>query len=295
MIKEFAIQPEALVASFRDFRYLIEKFGVGQGRLISEFPSKWTKLVYEALSTQQLSEQERHAIASYLKSKLEQKDLVYPSRRPGGDGTKSWTLRAIEASKLIPFDGIITTEAADIQSNILSPHTLTDTDPKFASSHNLKVDRTAECLVGCIGLLIQACQTIKLIDPHLDPSKPRFRRVMQCVVDTVSASQKPTEIEIHRSYDGGIERSNLLKYFNDWLPKISKEKVLFRVHLLPKESVYMHNRFILTNLGGAMYGTGLDEWGGESPKAQEDVVLLDHREFAAKWSEYSGRPTDLQV
>lgn len=295
MIKEFAIQPEALVGSFRDFRYLIEKFGVGQGRLISGFPSKWTKLVYEALSSQQLSEQEKHAIASYLKSKLVQPDLVYPSRRPGGDGSKSWTVRAIEASKLIPFDGIITTEAAENQSNILSPNFLTEFDPRFASSHNLKVDRTADSLVGCIDLLIQACQTIKLIDPHLDPTKSRFRRVLQRVVDTVLASQRSTEIEIYRSYDGDIDKSNLLSFFKDWLPKISRGLVVFRVYLLSEDSVRMHNRFILTNIGGAMYGTGLDDWDDKLPRAQEDVVLLDHREFALKWSEYSGRPVDLTI
>lgn len=295
MIKEFAVQPEALVGSFKDFRYLIEKFGVGHGRLISEFPSKWPRLVYDALSTQQLSEQEKHAIIAYLKTKLGQTDLVYPSRRPGGDGTKPWTLRAIEASKLIPFDGIISLDEIENQTNILSPQTLTDLDPRFASSHNLKIDRTAESLVGCIGLLVEAGRTIKLVDPYINPKLTRYRRVIQALVDRTSILKKQTEIEIYRSYDNDIHKSNLLKDCQEWLPKISSGRVTFRVFLLPKASVYMHNRFILTNIGGAMYGTGLDEWDDESPKAQEDVVLLDHKEFASKWSEYSGRPADLII
>ena len=43
MIKEFALDPEVLAVSFRDFSYFIEKFGVAQGRVISRFPKDWKK------------------------------------------------------------------------------------------------------------------------------------------------------------------------------------------------------------------------------------------------------------
>ena len=46
MLKEFALEPEAL-ASWESFRYLIEKFGVSKGRVISRFPKQWKRLVYE--------------------------------------------------------------------------------------------------------------------------------------------------------------------------------------------------------------------------------------------------------
>jgi hypothetical protein len=37
MLDEYAIEPEAMGASWSDFRYLVEKFGFDQGRLFPVF------------------------------------------------------------------------------------------------------------------------------------------------------------------------------------------------------------------------------------------------------------------
>src|SRR5690606_977065 len=47
MIHEFAVDPEALTG-WQNFRYVVEKFGIPQGRLISRFPKEWKSLVYDA-------------------------------------------------------------------------------------------------------------------------------------------------------------------------------------------------------------------------------------------------------
>jgi hypothetical protein len=43
MIKEFALEPDAITTSYRDFCYFAEKFGVKNGRVISEFPRSWLR------------------------------------------------------------------------------------------------------------------------------------------------------------------------------------------------------------------------------------------------------------
>jgi hypothetical protein len=48
MFKEFAVDPGAIVRSDRDLVYVLEKFGMHQGRTISEFPARWKRLAYEA-------------------------------------------------------------------------------------------------------------------------------------------------------------------------------------------------------------------------------------------------------
>src|SRR5215475_10033311 len=48
MIYEYALEP-VLLSNWKDFRYFTEKFGVAQGRLISRYPKRWKKMVYEAL------------------------------------------------------------------------------------------------------------------------------------------------------------------------------------------------------------------------------------------------------
>ena len=48
MLREYAVEPQAIGTDWGTFRYLIEKFGFDRGRLISEFPRKWLREVYRA-------------------------------------------------------------------------------------------------------------------------------------------------------------------------------------------------------------------------------------------------------
>ena len=44
MIAEYALDP-ALLSNWADFRFYVSQFGGSQGRLISEFPAKWKRMV----------------------------------------------------------------------------------------------------------------------------------------------------------------------------------------------------------------------------------------------------------
>ena len=48
MLYEYAVEPRAIGSSWQTFRYVIEKFGFDRGRLISQFPNTWFRLVYDA-------------------------------------------------------------------------------------------------------------------------------------------------------------------------------------------------------------------------------------------------------
>jgi hypothetical protein len=39
----------SLLNNWKDFRYFTEKFGIAQGRLISRYPKRWKRMVYESL------------------------------------------------------------------------------------------------------------------------------------------------------------------------------------------------------------------------------------------------------
>src|SRR5437016_7948565 len=103
MIKEFALEPDAL-ATWENFRYFIEKFGVPHGRLIAEFPGKWRRMVINA--AQRVAKPvEFQRIVERLK---QVGDHVLLSRgRPGGDGTRPWLQRALVEHAREPFAGII--------------------------------------------------------------------------------------------------------------------------------------------------------------------------------------------
>ena len=53
---EYAVEPAAIGSSWETFRYVIEKFGLDKGRLISRLPKKWEKRVIQAAKEGGLSE-----------------------------------------------------------------------------------------------------------------------------------------------------------------------------------------------------------------------------------------------
>ena len=93
MIKEFALEPDVLATSFRDFSYFIEKFGVGQGRVISRFPKHWKRLVYEAAQASLRGTKELNRIEVRLRNITD--DVLIASKRPNGDGAQPWLTRAM--------------------------------------------------------------------------------------------------------------------------------------------------------------------------------------------------------
>jgi hypothetical protein len=48
MLLEYAVDPRAIGANWETFRYVIEKFGFDQGRLIAWFPGSWDRDVIVA-------------------------------------------------------------------------------------------------------------------------------------------------------------------------------------------------------------------------------------------------------
>jgi hypothetical protein len=284
MIKEFALDPEVLATSFHDFRYFIEKFGVAQGRVISRFPKTWKRMVYEAAEAN-LPDTDLKRLQIRL---TDIKDgVLLDSRRSGGDGTQSWLTRALVEHADTPFYGIISRDNPTKHPDVMISADLDDADLRFQASGQRHINRTSSEIVDCVGLLLDRAKTVKLIDPYFKPDIPRWRRMLVLVLARLNNnSQTGATLEIHRA-DEDILFVNKQRIFDPTIPNIRPPGISVKVFLHPKSM--MHNRFILTNVGGAAYNTGLDdnEDGDRSPT--DLVSLLAADTFAAEWATYSDK------
>ena len=60
-----------------------------------------------------------------------------------------------------------------------------------------------------------------------------------------------------------------------------------KVRLFLRPQAAMHNRFVLSNLGGVSFGTGLDEdFGGE--RVDDLVAILEQGPWRTEWDRYNG-------
>lgn len=54
----------------------------------------------------------------------------------------------------------------------------------------------------------------------------------------------------------------------------------------------LHNRYILTDIGGLVFGTGLDEG---ADNETDDVTLMDRVQYELRWSQHATEPMAFEV
>ena len=100
----------------------------------------------------------------------------------------------------------------------------------------------------------------------------------------------PTRIEVHT----GADHSGTEGFFQEECerrlpPRCVPEKMRVRVRRLRQKlgGEQLHNRYILSDLGGVSFGYGLDE--GDEGET-DDITLMDQDQYELRWSQYSGEP-----
>ena len=281
MIKEFALDPEVL-ATWENFRYFTEKFGVPKGRLIAEFPGKWRRLVYEA-AQRTAKPVELARIVEKLKQVSSY--ILLRRGRPGGDPNLPWLNNALAEHARDPFYGIIAMDNARAHPDVLAQIEVDDGAPRFRVATQIEIERTAPSLVACAAVLLGNSSRIKWVDHMIDLRQGRWRRPFAAALDLLDTSRGPVIVEVHRGYGNDIHRINLLDQFGESFTRLSQNGVSLELYLHPER--LMHDRFILCELGGLKVGHGLDdnEEGGSNPVA--NVLLLDRELFEVQWRKFS--------
>ena len=146
MFKEIAVEPAAVAASDLQFRYIIEKFGVAEGRLIAAFPSKWKRFVYQAAQARLRGTAELSKIEVRLRGLTD--DFFFFQGRPGDGCAQNW-LAAAEAEHLrLPFDAIIAAQG-EARGAVIPAHELDATHPCLQPNRQWHIERTAEAMTQC--------------------------------------------------------------------------------------------------------------------------------------------------
>jgi len=277
MIKEFAVEPEAIVSSYLNFSYVIEKFGVCEGRVISRFPKTWKRLVYEAAQARHHGKMEGKRIEERLR-RLPDEVLIAMSR-PAGNG--EWIDIAIAEHQRQPFDYLITNDSHGI-AEAVAVASLDGDHPCLQITREVSINREPEAMANACEFLLKTAKVIKMIDPHLDFSKSRFREPFKAFMKHVRAG---TQIEIYRGIRHDVTRDYQLQQADQFLRGVLPVGVSACIRLLPAET--MHNRFLLTDLGGIKFGVGLDA-ASDNAAPEDELSLMVPDVWQARWGQYSG-------
>ena len=292
MVFEFAIEPE-LVATwgeFNNYRYFYDKFGIGQSRIMAEYPKlqNWRRKILKAGPKDGLELERLTAIISILsETMIERNTKCY-------DGNIDWLKNAEIEDKNQPFYAILASSNSCQNPKVLDPAILgVSNNSKWHISEQLPdVPRNASEINKAVQPLLTNCHKAIFIDPFFmaGPDILKWKRPFEMFMRTLSTSRyQPSEIqiEVHSSADihkapteeyfetrcrrelANVIPCGLLVHFKRWRQKLGGKK--------------LHDRYLLTDLGGVDFSIGLDQ--GEKGEVQK-ISLLKKNTYENVWEDY---------
>ena len=277
MIREYALDPRAL-SNWKDFIRLYDGFGVPSGRLISRFPKKWKRLVYDACL--QCSDIEKKRIEEKL-SAIELK-MIVPER--DFDGNQPWLNNAEASHAQKPFHAIIAIENPRGHGHIMLADHVEEANPLWKITREECIPKTADELIRCAGMLLEQSEEILLVDQHFNPQNPNYSGPLaRFLARACGNGQAPRRVEYHLN---AFDRSK-----SDFEAQCLKIARLFPPYLQVTFVRWkqldggqkMHPRYILTERGGFRVEYGLDEG---APGQTTDISILDSGVHAQRWREF---------
>ncbi len=282
MIHAFALEPK-LVATWarrQEFRFIHDKFGLGTPRVLLELPafSKWKRAVYTAAIELPLSQEDMKRIEELFRlfgeHKYRRADSVY-------EGLITWLENAEREYDRKPFAGIVASANPRHHAGVLVEHQLGEGNPQWECK--LGAARTPEALALTLSAMLTNCRQLHLVDPHFNPQKDRHRLVLEALMNVVAGNgPSPDVIRVHCS-DGCS-----LRFFEQEAAKMASGlpvgvTVEFVRWSEKRGGEKLHNRYVFTELGGVMFGVGLDA--GDIGQT-DDVVPLPRAVFERRWHQY---------
>ena len=297
MIHEYAVQPElaaAWSANPKDRRYFLDNFGVGTPRIVSKCPKRWTKLVRAARSQLQhpgdIGDIDKKRAEEFI-ARLSQ-TMVKRQAGFGWSDRRSWLENVVEEHQTTPFRAILARRGTTEDSAILGADELDGDAPLWAAPRGVSVPRTAGDIADAVRDMLRAATDVVFIDPHFKPQLPRYVNVIAACLRACREQRVPAgdpKIRILSSAKDGSAPEYFAEQCRARLPgrlPPGQQVVIRRLQEKPGQEK-LHNRYILTELGGVSLGAGLDE--GQDG-ATDDLYLLDRDVYDERWKQYASDP-----
>jgi hypothetical protein len=302
MIKEIALDPR-LFAQWPHHKALRDAFGVEKGRVISAFPKKWRRHVREEVSRLEglgeIGSVKAQSILQWLDVLPGTHEMRMVASKVGYDGSKGWHLNATDAWQ--SFDAILSAKKIETPNAILADEDQEYLrDPRFAAETRRPVQRRKKPIVDCVWPLLRGSKELRLVEPHFNPHKARFRDVLEALLDRLHAEESLIrEIALHVRHPQDKNPNDLappsftIEELKANLSPLLRTGWSLRVHLWTRGREKMHPRYLLTDRGGIQIDYGWDE--GELDTETTPIMLLPHADWEREMRRYQPGSPDFTM
>lgn len=317
MIFEYALDPKLVVdwAICGTGRY-VGHIGMDHRRLLSDFPKGWKERTvgefYERFAYDDSSVEFQNAqpnFEAYLQLLTDHTVCRTAEIRSDAD----WFLAAIEEHKKRPFHAIMSQKMAEGEQLdcVITPEAIDDVRnqkwylPTIQSSR-----KSAAEIADVLAPLLKMARQVVLVDPYFDADKERFvasfAEIMRRVFCNEQAITHSPQIALmtgvqqkHNPREGEFTPEQKKRVADDLRVKAMKELpkhlpkgavVEFYCLQNPEMGDPLHNRFVLTDVGGVVVPYGLDDYGsGKAHEAKDDLQPMHKGIYEGRWIQYGER------
>jgi len=312
MIYEYALEP-ALVATWHDratYSFFEERFGLNTRRIVSQFPKKWKKSIWEIFNNGTDAENQNSKMRmGALLDELCQNSI---RRNTAYGNLPTWLEQAENENNSRPFRAILSDSNPRNNSNVIDSAILVSNGHSlWLVPDNPPVPRTAQDLSDAIAPILRVSNRIYFLDPHFNLDDDRFREPMERYLTEIwqnhHISNNPfIELQIgidqfFQPYERYQNRNpqqetrvcnNFNRNLENWLRRLMPANRSVHVKLVKQREFgeLLHNRYLLTEICGVMFGTGTDRTRDLRNQETDILSLLNHPQYLSRWNQIVGNP-----
>ena len=212
--------------------------------------------------------------------------IVWSDRQYEWNPQHDWLTNAEAEHLHRPFHAILAKANPNQREFVLEGDGIDATHPLWNVGITCVIPRTAREMAACVAPLLWISHEVMFVDPHFRPQELRHRQPLEAFLTAVLEERygvRPRRIE--------IQTGNILGYdyfkaeCEQRLPSIVPEGI--QVHVIrwweKDGGEKLHNRYILTDIGGVSFGVGLhDGTDGET----DEVTLLEDKTYQFRRAQY---------
>jgi len=283
VIHAFALEPQLVAGWGRqsEYRFMRGAFGLGAPRVLLALPkfNKWKRDVLRATEALSLTAIELKRIQELLSlfqaHNCRRVDAVY-------DGLLTWLENAEREYDRKNFKGIIASANPREHRGVLVSEGLEPGDLRWDCPRGASPARTPEALAAVLTPMLLNCRVLHLVDPYFGKHGHRkvLTKLMQVIADNEIVLD---EVKVHCAARGAT-----CSYFEEevakMIPHLSENTTVSFVRWEERAGRdKLHNRYVLTDLGGIALGIGLDS--GDTGQT-DDLLLLPREQYQHRWKQY---------
>ena len=210
---------------------------------------------------------------------------------------RAWLDNAVAEHQRIPFHAILARHNPSRHPKVLVADLLDERTSLWSVPHGVVVRRAATKMACVVRDMLRMARDIVFVDPYFSCSTDRYyvevlaACLQACIEQRIPGGHPRVRILTADDSDDDSKCSHgfFTNQCRDHLP--SKLPVGQQVEISRlKERTngeQLHNRYILTELGGVSFGAGLDEKPGA---AFDDLFLLTRGQYEKRWRQYAADP-----